>query len=129
MNKAKGRMFKSVGWTWNPLAGCTHDCPYCYARRQRAKWKKGFEPEFREHYFKDKMPDDGSWIFVGSMGDMFCWGVHSNWIHKVLTFIKEDDSNNIFLLQTKNPLRFQDFIELLEEIKHKIILGTTLETT
>ena len=31
LNKAKGRMFKSVGWTFNPIAGCTHECRYCWA--------------------------------------------------------------------------------------------------
>jgi len=75
------------------------------------------------------MPNDGSWIFVGSMGDLFCLGMHDEWIQKIIDFIKKDASNNIFLLQTKNPHRFGDFRIQLEEIKHKIVLGTTLETT
>lgn len=127
LNKAKGRMFKSVGWTWNPIAGCTHDCLYCWAKSLTERWGKSFEPQIREHFFKDKMPNDGSWIFVGSMGDTFCSGVYREWILKLLDFIKNDKSNNLYLLQTKNPRRFEDFN--LEEIKHKIILGTTLETT
>ncbi len=129
LNKAQGRMFQSVGWTWNPIAGCTHGCLYCYARSRMKRWGRTFEPQLREHFFKDKMPNDGTWIFVGSMGDVFCRGVPDEWILKLLTFIKEDGSNNIFLLQTKNPNRFQNFIELLEEIKDKVVLGTTLETT
>lgn len=129
LNKAKGRMFFSVGWTWNPCVGCTHGCLYCYAQRLRKGWGKSFEPQFREHFLKDKMPDDGSWIFIGSMGDLFCRGMKDEWILKILHFIRDCKADNKFLLQTKNPNRFQDFIEILEEIKDKIILGTTLETT
>lgn len=129
LNKAKGRMFKSVGWTWSPIAGCTHNCKYCWAASLMKRWGKTFEPQLREHFFKDKMPNDGTWIFVGSMGDVFCQGVPDEWILQLLEFIKEDNSNNVFLLQTKNPGRFQNFIELLVEIKDKIILGTTIETT
>ena len=92
LNKAQGRMFQSVGWTWNPIAGCTHGCPYCYARSRMKRWGKTFEPVLREHFFKDKMPNDGSWIFVGSMGDVFCKGVPDEWILMLLEFIKEDES-------------------------------------
>lgn len=129
LNKAKGRMFKSVGWTWNPLANCDHGCLYCYARSMRARWGQGFIPELREKFLKDKMPDDGTWIFVCSMGDILCPGMKTEWILRVLQFIKECTADNKFLLQTKNPSRFQDFIEILEEIKDKVILGTTIDTT
>jgi len=128
LNKAKGRMFKSVGWTWNPLAGCTHECKYCWAKSLNDRWNKSFEPQIREHFFKDKMPEDGSWIFVGSMGDTFCYGMKGEWIQQLLDFIENYKGNNKFLLQTKNPLRFKDFSRL-EAIKDKIIVGTTLETT
>ena len=129
LNKAKGRMFKSVGWTWNPLAGCNHACQYCYASQLMSRWGKDFIPKFRPNFLKDQMPNDGSWIFVGSMGDTFCKGVEDEWILKLFDFIKNDQSNNLYLLQTKNPRRFADFLEQLNEIKHKVILGTTLETT
>jgi len=127
LNKAKGRMFKSVGWTWNPLGGCSHDCKYCYAARLMKGWGKDFTPNFRPHFLKDKMPEDHSWIFVGSMGDTFCEGMKTEWIEQLLTFIENYTGNNKFLLQTKNPRRFENYE--LEKIKHKVILGTTLETT
>ena len=122
-------MFKSVGWTWNPIAGCTHDCKYCWAKSLTERWGKTFEPKIREHFFKDKMPNDGSWIFVGSVGDTFCRSMKDAWILRLLKFIKDCKANNKFLLQTKNPNRFPWFINELEEIKDKIIVGTTLETT
>ena len=131
LNPSKGKMFKSVGWTWNPIVGCTHDCLYCWAKALNDKWKKPFEPAFRESYLKDRMPNDGSWVFVGSMGDAFCDGVPEEWQWKLLDFIQEDKSNNKFLLQTKNPLSFFEASTFyrLEHLKHKVILGTTLETT
>lgn len=129
LNKAKGRMFKSVGWTWNPIAGCTHACSYCWAKSLCDRWGRPFEPIFRDHFLNDKMPNDGTWIFVGSMGDTFCNGVPKDWILKLLQRIKDEKGNNKFLLQTKAPNRFIDFGPQLEEIRDKIILGTTIETT
>jgi len=129
LNKAKGRMFKSVGWTWNPTGGCDHDCKYCYARKLTKGWGQSFKPNFREHFLKDKMPNDGSWIFVGSMGDLFCPGMKDEWILKVLWRIHEEKGNNKFLLQTKNPHSFLAFYIELEDMKNKLILGTTIETT
>ena len=129
LNKAKGRMFKSVGWTWNPLAGCSHGCKYCYAAQLMKRWGKDFAPKFRANFLNDRMPEDNSWIFVGSMGDTFCTGMKDEWIESLLTFISQYEGNNKFLLQTKNPRRFTDFKKQLEEIKDKVILGTTLETT
>ena len=38
-------------FTWNPVTGCKHGCPYCYARevanRFPAHFPNGFEPMFR----------------------------------------------------------------------------------
>jgi DNA repair photolyase len=129
LNKAKGRMFKSVGWTWNPTGGCDHDCKYCYARKLTKGWGQSFEPNFREHFLKDKMPNDGSWVFVGSMGDLFCPGMKDEWILKILWRIQEEKGNNKFLLQTKNPHSFLAFYLEIEEMINKLILGTTIETT
>jgi len=129
LNPSKGRMFKSVGWTWNPIAGCTHDCLYCWAKALNDKWKKPFTPAFRENYLKDKMPDDGSWIFVGSMGDTFCNDMPVEWVGRLLNYIAAYQGNNKFLLQTKNPRAFDFWKSSLENIKDKIILGTTIETT
>ena len=115
LNKAKGRMFKSVGWTWNPIAGCTHDCKYCWATSLRKRWGKSFEPELREKFLWDKMPDDGTWIFVGSMGDVFCEGVPKDWLLQLFLKIAYDEKDNVFLFQTKNPARF---LELESELSH-----------
>jgi len=129
LNPSKGKMFKSVGWTWNPVSGCTHECEYCWAAKFAAKYKRSFEPIFREKYLKDKFPNDDSWIFVGSTGDMFCSGMDDEWVLKIIGRIAQEEGNNKFLLQTKNPFSFMAFYLELEKIKDKIILGTTIETT
>lgn len=128
LNEAKGRMFKSVGWTWNPIYGCTHNCEYCWAKSFSDRFGRSFIPGFRSKYMLDKFPNDGTWIFVGSMGDMFCRGVKDEWILNVLSKIQIDNPHNKFLLQTKNPFSFIAFGLELEELKEQLILGTTIET-
>jgi hypothetical protein len=40
-------------WSWNPITGCEHDCPYCYARdiandaRKASAFPNGFAPTLR----------------------------------------------------------------------------------
>lgn len=125
LNRSKGRMFKSVGWTWNPVTGCTHDCRYCWAQSLTRRWSKSFTPKFRSHFLEDKMPGDGSWIFVGSMGDLFCPGMKDEWILRVIDYLKDCKTDNRFLLQTKNPFSFLTYYLELEQIRDKVILGTT----
>lgn len=124
LNKARGRMFKSVGWTWNPVAGCMHGCTYCYARR---RYRGDFsQPVFRERFMEDVFPGDGTWIFVCSMGDLFCEGVKDDWIFDVIHKINADGGGNRFLLQTKNPKRVFTWLPFMSPDRY--IIGTTLET-
>ena len=127
LNKAKGRMFKSVGWTWNPIVGCTHKCEYCWAKTLRSRWGKPFKPAIQESGFKDKFPNDGSIIFVGSMGDLFCEGMEDDWISRVIVKASEA-TNNRFLFQTKNPKRVIDWLPNMDGLKQRPIIGTTIET-
>lgn len=130
LNKAKGRMFKTVGWTWNPIGGCDHNCKYCYAASMANRFGRTFEPNFREHFLKDKMPEDHSWIFVGSTGDTFCEGVKDEWLEKLFSYIENYEGNNKFLLQTKNPelLFHYLFFSDLDKFTNKIVIGTTFDT-
>ena len=75
------------------------------------------------------MPGGGSWIFVGSMGDVFCRSVPYKWLRKLFKYIEECPTDNRFLLMTKNAPRFGACILDLERIKDKVVLGTTLDTT
>lgn len=106
--------------TWNPVTGCKHGCPYCYARKiaERFKgskaWPRGFEPMLhpdrldaprhvgRQYY--NPMPK-GSTIFVCSMADLFGEWVPDEWITRVMdAAIRVPRHTYIFL--TKNPKRY-----------------------
>jgi protein gp37 len=45
MNKTRIEWLNG-GYTWNPVTGCLHDCPYCYARRIAERFKMNKEVEF-----------------------------------------------------------------------------------
>lgn len=132
LNKAKGRMFKSVGWTWNPIRGCTHACKYCWAKTLCDRWGKSFNPTIQESAFKDRWPNDGTIVFVGSMGDLFCGDrVFREAIPRIFEKMSEAE-NQKFLLQTKNPgeiyHNWQGEIDDLDARGLDIYIGTTIET-
>jgi len=65
------------GFTWNPVTGCNHGCPFCYARafamRKMGRYKQtGFNPTFHSDRLgepaKVKRP---SFVFLGSMAGLF----------------------------------------------------------
>jgi DNA repair photolyase len=147
LNRAKGHMFKSVGWTWNPVRGCTHGCGisadnpkgYCWARAQHERYGRTTpfeEATLSDKILNEKFPNDGTWILVSSTGDLFCPGVPHDWINLVLDRIAEKHlqpglrSYNTFLLPTKNPNRFFKFWPKLKDLRddRRIVLGTTIET-
>lgn len=120
LNKAKNNMYEFCDFTWNPIRGkCTeHNCSYCYMK----KFKVG-ELRLDEKALFDNL-GKGKFIFVGSSTDMWAKNVLSEWIVKVL-----DQCNmypeNAYLFQSKNPARFEDFLDILPK---NSILGTTIET-
>ncbi|MFZ4440331.1 MAG: DUF5131 family protein [Syntrophales bacterium] len=112
----------SIEWaklTWNPVTGCKHGCPYCYARdianRSPENFPQGFEPMFFEDRLavpvNTKLPEKAtSWdrsVFVCSMADLFGEWVPQDWIDKVLLACEQaPEWHYIFL--TKNPSRLVD---------------------
>lgn len=132
LNKAKGKMFKSVGWTWNPVVGCIHECDYCWAKALRNRWNKTFRPTIQESAFKDKWPNDGTIIFVGSMGDLFCEDyIFEEAIPRIFEKMREA-KNQKFLLQTKNPSNiYENWLSAIWDLDTSgidIFVGTTIET-
>jgi len=129
LNKRTGHMFKSIGWTWNPCWGCSHECKYCYAKKIAEKFECGnFEEcHFRPHFLKDKFPNDGTIIMVASMGDIFCDGMKDHWIEQIIEKCFEA-TNNRFLFPTKNPSRAIDWLPKMDGLQQRPIIGTTLET-
>lgn len=128
---AQGRkMFSFVTRTWNPVTGCTHNCRYCWARRlaetklrNKKRYSEGFRPRLNEGELKITF-NDGEVVFVSDMGDLFNDYVRDEWIRAVLDCIRRFP-RTYFLLLTKNPFRYRDF---LDEMPFNVLLGATIET-
>jgi len=128
--KCKGKMFNLVTGTWNPVTGCRYKCKYCWARalattklKNSHRYIHGFEPTLNEGEFHSKFKK-GDFIFVSDMGDLFGDFMPSEWIRKVLDYVRRfPDASFLFL--TKNPFRYNEF---LFEMPDNAILGATIET-
>ncbi len=109
MNRTK---IEWCDYTWNPVVGCKHGCPYCYARRfaergmgEYGLYVKGkrFEPRFfPERLDEPKKVKSRSRIFVCSMGDLFGRWVPKDWIEAVLQTVQACPQHT-FMFLTKNP--------------------------
>ena len=124
INKSKGNMYKFITNTWNPIKGkCLHDCTYCYMKSI---------PQYSKPLFIESemtTPLNGKSIFIGSSTDVFANNIPSEWIDKILNHCMEEyDKRNCqsFLLQSKNPKRFLEFIN--HPIMKRCVLCTTIET-
>lgn len=109
-------------WTWNPITGCLHNCPYCYARDIAERfagtnaYPNGFEPTFRADRLsaplngKPRVSDDerDGRIFTGSMTDVFGRWVPAEWIEATLQIMREATQWE-FLMLTKFPKRMAEF--------------------
>ncbi|MBW1992655.1 MAG: DUF5131 family protein [Deltaproteobacteria bacterium] len=102
-------------WTWNPVTGCRHGCPYCYARDIAARFygNGGFEPKFHPDRLsapantpmpKPYAPVGERNVFVCSMADLFGEWVPQEWIDAVLEAVRAAPQWN-FLFLSKNPQR------------------------
>jgi DNA repair photolyase len=79
--------------------------------------------EFRTNFGK------GNSIFIGSSTDMFAENIPSEWIVRVLDFCLQrnnPEKPNTFLLQSKNPKRFLEFVK--HPLMDHVVFGTTIET-
>ena len=106
-------------WSWNPITGCRHDCPYCYARDIAARfYPQGFEPSIYPNRLTapqntkvpDKAASDISYknVFTCSMADLFGRWVPRDWIAAVLAQVNAAPQWN-FLFLTKFPKRMAEF--------------------
>lgn len=97
-------------YTWNPVTGCLHGCPYCYARRIALRFQGHFRPAFHPERLEEpgriKKP---SKIFVTSMGDLFGEWVPREWIIQVLKVVHENPQHEFYFL-TKHPLKYKGII-------------------
>ena len=121
LNISKGNMYTFVTHTWNTVKGkCSHGCSYCYMGKFGERPPVRFDnAELRTDLGK------GNYLFVGSSNDMFAADIPEEWIKDTLNHCSQFE--NKYLLQTKNPARFLDFIQS-PYILQKAQLCTTIET-
>lgn len=103
-------------WTWNPVTGCRHECPYCDARdianQCPDEFPNGFTPTFHPERLEapantelPELSDRGKRsVLVCSMGDLFGEWVEKDWIDQVISTC-EGEPDWTFIFLTKNPRR------------------------
>jgi protein gp37/ParB-like chromosome segregation protein Spo0J len=132
-NKQDSDLIDWAQWSWNPVTGCLHDCPYCYARdiAERFYEGHGFEPTLHPGRLlaptKTKVPeraaDDVRYrnVFTCSMADLFGRWTPAEWIEAVLKAARTAPQWN-FLFLTKFPKRMSEF-----DIPRNAWMGTTVD--
>ena len=114
-NKQDNDSIEWADWSWNPVTGCKHDCPYCYARDIAERfYEQKFEPSFwpgrldaPENTKPSKGPA-GNNVFSNSMSDLYGRWVPKQWIDMVLQTMRDNQQWN-FLMLTKFPKRAAEF--------------------
>ena len=119
MNKTK---IEWCDYTWNPVTGCKHGCPYCYARKIAHRFTGHFNPTLHRNRLPQPLKAKPSTIFVVSMGDLFGDWVSSDWIYSVYE-IMEQCPQHTFMTLTKNPKRYKEFKPL-----DNLMRGVTMDT-
>lgn len=118
-NKQDNDSIEWAQWSWNPVTGCKHDCPYCYARDIAKRfYPQDFVPSIiserltapRHTKVPEKAESDVAFknVFVCSMADLFGRWVPSEWIGAVLDQVADNPQWN-FLFLTKFPKRYREF--------------------
>lgn len=138
MNRQDNAEIEWASWSWNPITGCLHGCPYCYARDiafEIYPQDVGFAPtlwpdRLAAPYFQ-AVPqanlDDPiknmarKNIFTCSMADLFGRWVPAEWIQAVLDVVAGNPKWN-FLFLTKFPKRMSEF-----DIPKNAWMGTTVD--
>ena len=117
-------------WTWNPVTGCLHDCPYCYARDIANRfYSQGFKPTFHADRLEapknTPLPKaDEPWnrrVFTCSMADLFGNWVPQEWIDAVFGQMR-DNPQWEYLCLTKFPQRLASL-----EWPDNAWMGTTVD--
>jgi protein gp37 len=132
LNKQSEKIIDWTDFTWNPIAGCKHECDYCYCNRLAKRWNKDFKKyQFRENYLNDlnsrKLKENDK-IFVGSSGDMWGMWVPTEDIEKVLLTCSLFPKYK-YLFLTKFPERYlmqKDIIKKYNKLNN-MLFGLSID--
>lgn len=125
-NKTGSNMYPWITHMHSHLGGeCSHKCKYCYVDNPIGGRNPKFtgpirllEEEFAVDYGKGKT------IFIEHQNDLFAKDVPNEFIKRVIAHCLLFPENT-YMFQTKNPVRFRDWLAFLPV---NSILGTTIET-
>lgn len=106
-------------WSWNPVTGCLHDCPYCYARDIAERF---YEQKFTPSFWPGRLAAPSNMrvpagadqdisrknVFSNSMSDLYGRWVPDAWINAVLETMRGSPEWN-FLMLTKFPKKAAEF--------------------
>lgn len=110
------------GFTWNPIAGCLHDCEWvmpdgkraeCYAKTVAEKFSAAYKNGFASYYWHPKRLDEpkrqleGAGIFCDSMSDLFGHWVKPEHQAQVLNVMR-DTPQHIYQALTKNTVAYRN---------------------
>jgi len=118
-NKQETDNIEWAKWSWNPVTGCKHNCPYCYARDiamrfYEQKFEPALIPERLTAPLNTPVPPAAQTdigyknVFTCSMADLFGRWVPREWIEAVLDVVTRAPEWN-FLFLTKFPIRMAEF--------------------
>lgn len=111
------------GYTWNPVAGCLHDCEWvmpdgnraeCYAKTVAEKFKQHYPQGFAHDYWhperlsEPKRITEGAGIFSDSMSDLMgAWVARE---HQEAVFqVMRETPQHIYQVLTKNAPRYAKY--------------------
>ena len=128
-----------AAFSWNPVTGCLHGCPYCYAREIALSpttarfFPTGFTPLFHHERLDaphhTRVPDDAQQdsrrkrVFVCSMADLYGRWVPREWIEQVHQACIANPQW-FYLFLTKFPSRY---LEFLGHLPPTAWLGTSVD--
>lgn len=114
------------GFTWNPIAGCLHDCEWvmpsgeraeCYAKTVAGKFAAAYPDGFASYYWHPKRLLEparqavGAGIFCDSMSDLFGHWVRPEHQAQVLDVMRATPQH-IYQALTKNTVAYRNVDDL-----------------
>jgi protein gp37 len=99
----------------NPVVGCPHDCPFCYAKPQAKRQKHRCQLcyEFKVHPHLERLKQlsprqKPQRIFINSMWDWNAIDVRAEWLRAILAKMTEC-SQHTFLISSKRPKLYDQY--------------------
>jgi protein gp37 len=130
-----------AGWTWNPITGCLHACPFCYARElayrlsYAASYPVQFEPIFHHERLdapaNTEVPPEAKEdsrlgrCFTGSMADQYGKWVLDEWLAPVHASLIANPQWE-YLVLTKFPRRYVDLQRKMKQLPPTAWVGASV---